>query len=55
MSHAIETLDGYTRASAPTSLDGRQQVIWTNGLNAAAASAAAALFKIGLSCREGLI
>ena len=43
MSNAIETLDGRARAIAPTSLAGLQQVIWTNGLSAAAAWAAAAL------------
>ena len=43
MSNAIETLDGPARAIAPTSLGGLQQVIWTNGLIAAAAWAAAGL------------
>lgn len=47
MSHAIETLDG-APASAPTSLSAIQQVIWTNGLIAAAAWAAAALVTIAL-------
>jgi NitT/TauT family transport system permease protein len=47
MSNAIETLDG-APASAPTSLNAVQQVIWTNGLIAAAAWAAAALFTIAL-------
>ena len=48
MSNAIETLDGPARAIAPTSLGGLQQVIWTNGLIAAAAWAAAALVTVAL-------
>lgn len=45
MSDAVETLDG---ASARPSLSDVQQVIWTNGLIAAAAWAAAALVTIAL-------
>jgi NitT/TauT family transport system permease protein len=48
MSNAIETLDGPARAIAPTSLGGLQQVIWINGLIAAAAWAAAALVTVAL-------
>jgi len=55
MSHATETLDGCARANAPTSLDGLQQVIRTNGLIAAAASAAAAFSRIAPSWLKGLI
>jgi NitT/TauT family transport system permease protein len=47
MSNAIETLDGAT-ARPPTSLSAVQQVIWTNGLIAAAAWAAAALVTVAL-------
>jgi NitT/TauT family transport system permease protein len=47
MSNAIETLDGAS-ARAPTSLSAVQQVIWTNGLIAAAAWAAAALVTVTL-------
>ena len=47
MSNAIETLDGAS-ARAPTSLGAVQQVIWTNGLLAAAAWAAAALVTVAL-------
>jgi NitT/TauT family transport system permease protein len=47
MSNAIETLDGAS-ARVPTSLDAAQQVIWTNGLIAAAAWAAAALVTLAL-------
>ncbi len=47
MSNAIETLDGGA-ANSPASLSGLQQAIWTNGLLAAAAWAAAALVTVGL-------
>ncbi len=47
MSNAVETLDGAS-ASAPASLREVQQVIWTNGLIAAAAWAAAALVTVAL-------
>src|SRR5579862_811863 len=47
MSNAIETLDGGATRS-PTSLRGVQQAVWTNGLFAAAAWAAAALVTVGL-------
>jgi NitT/TauT family transport system permease protein len=47
MSNAVETLDGAS-ASPPASLGAVQQVIWTNGLIAAAAWAAAALVTIAL-------
>jgi NitT/TauT family transport system permease protein len=47
MSDAVETLDGAS-ARPPTSLSDVQQVIWTNGLIAAAAWAAAALVTVAL-------
>jgi hypothetical protein len=55
MSRTLEALGGHARASAPTSLAGLQQVILTNGLIAAAASAAAAFSETALSRPEGLI
>jgi hypothetical protein len=55
MSRTVEMLGGHARASAPTSLAGLQQVILTNGLIAAAASAAAAFSKIALSRPGALI
>jgi NitT/TauT family transport system permease protein len=47
MSNAVETLDA-APARAPTSLGGFRQVIWTNGLIAAAAWAAAAFVTVAL-------
>jgi len=47
MSNAIETLDGGA-ASSPASLRNVQSGVWTNGLLAAAAWAAAALATVGL-------
>jgi hypothetical protein len=55
MSRTLETLGEHARASAPTSLAGLQQVILTNGLIAAAASAAAAFSETALSRLGGLI
>jgi len=48
MSNVTQTLDADAAAHSPVSLRGVQQVIWTNGLFAAAAWAAAALVTIGL-------
>jgi NitT/TauT family transport system permease protein len=47
MSNAIEALEGRS-ASASTSLGGLHQVIWTNGVVASAAWAAAAIVTIGM-------
>ena len=47
MSNAVETLDA-APARAPTSLSGVRQIIWTNGLIAAAAWVAAAFVTVAL-------
>lgn len=49
MSNVTQTLDAGAAAHSPVSLRGVQPAIWTNGLCAAAAWAAAALVTIGLT------
>src|ERR1700744_1990838 len=48
MSNVGQTLDARAGTSSPLWLRGLQQAVWTNGLLAAAAWAAAALITIGL-------
>src|ERR1700728_3665928 len=48
MSNVGQTLDARAGTSSPLWLRGLQQAVWTNGLLAAAAWAAAALITVGL-------